>query len=118
MYWKFWPLLRYHRDSEGNSGWNTISLIPVRFEALEEIWEPIFSIIEYKKLNNGEKRLHLVSRLYTQRWSEEEFHLHIPLLAEYTINESGFKYDFLYGLVGLDTRSEKSKVKLFWLIEI
>jgi len=118
LYWKFWPLLRYHRDSEGNSGWNTISLIPVRFEALEEIWEPIFSIIEYKKLNNGEKRLHLVSRLYTQRWSEEEFHLHIPLLAEYTINESGFKYDFLYGLVGLDTRSEKSKVKLFWLIEI
>jgi len=118
MYWKVWPLVRYHKDSEGNLTWNTISLIPVRFEAMEDIWEPIFSILEYKKLVNGEKRLHLLTRIYTQRWTEKEFNVHIPLLVEYKKNEAGFKYDFLYGLIGIDTREEKMKFKMFWFLEI
>jgi len=118
LYWKLWPIIRYHKDSEGNLTWNTISLIPVRFENMEDLWEPIFSIIEYKKLVNGEKRLHLITRLYSQRWSDKEINIHIPLLVEYSKNESGFKYDFLYGFVGLDTRSDSTKYKLFWLLEI
>ncbi|WP_108973848.1 hypothetical protein [Leptospira ryugenii] len=118
LYWKVWPIVRYHKDSEGNTSWNTVSLIPVRFESMEDMWEPIFSIIEYKKLVNGEKRLHLISRLYTQRWTESEFNLHIPLLAEYKKSEKGFKYDFLYGFLGIDTQKEKNTFKLIWLIEI
>jgi len=118
LYWKLWPLFRYHKDSEGNLGWNTVSLIPVRFEAMEDVWEPIFSIVEYKKLVNGEKRLHLLTRIYSQRWSEKEISIHIPLLVEFNKNESGFKYDFLYGLVGIDTREDKNKFKMFWFIEL
>jgi hypothetical protein len=42
----------------------------------------------------------------------------VPLLVEFNKNETGFKYDFLYGLVGIDTREEKNKFKLFWFLEI
>lgn len=118
LYWKLWPLIRYHRDAEGNLSWNTISMIPVRFEAMEDIWEPIFSIIEYKKLVNGEKRLHLVTRIYSQRWSDKELSIHIPLLVEFNKNENGFKYDFFYGFIGIDTREEKNKFKMLWFLEI
>jgi hypothetical protein len=117
-YFKFWPFIRYHKDGEGNLGWNSVSLIPVRYEALEDIWEPIFSIIEYKKLVNGEKRLHLVTRIYSQRWTDKELNIHIPLLAEFSKNEKGYKYDFLYGLIGFDTRPEKTQFKLFWILDI
>ncbi|WP_411822526.1 hypothetical protein [Leptospira sp. 'Mane'] len=117
-YWKFWPLVRYHHDSEGNLVWNTLSIIPVRFEVMEEVWEPIFSIIEYRKLKNGEKRLHLVTRLYSQRWSAKETNIHIPLLVEFQKNETGFRYQFLYGLVGIDTREEKNKFQILWWLEV
>ncbi|TGN18716.1 hypothetical protein [Leptospira idonii] len=115
LYWKFWPLLRYHRDSEGNSVWNTISIIPIRFEGMEETWEPIFSIVEFRKSSNGEKRIHLLSRLYTQRWTEKETSIHIPLLAEFNKTATGFEYQFFYGLLGIDTREERTQYQILWL---
>lgn len=113
-YWKLWPLFRYHKDAEGNFGWNTLAIIPVRFEVMEDVWEPIFSIIEYKRSSNGEKRLHLITRLYTHRWTENESHIHIPILMEFSKSSTGFRYEFAYGLFGIDTREESNKYKFFW----
>lgn len=114
-YWKLWPLVRYYKDAEGNFVWNTLAIIPVRFEVMEEVWEPIFSIVEYRRLNNGEKRLHFLARTYTHRWSETETHIHIPLLADYSKTETGFSYDFFYGLLGIDTREEDNRYKILWM---
>ncbi|MDF3818769.1 hypothetical protein P3G55_02595 [Leptospira sp. 96542] len=114
FYWKLWPFIRYHEDAEGNFVWNTLAIIPVRFAAMEDVWEPIFSIVEYRHSSNGEKRLHLLTRLFTKRWTENETHIHIPLLAEWSKSNTGFKYDFLYGFLGIDTREEENKYKLLW----
>ncbi|TGL37257.1 hypothetical protein [Leptospira perdikensis] len=113
-YLKLWPLFRYHKDPDGNFGWNTLAIIPVRFEVMEDVWEPIFSIIEYKRSSNGEKRLHLITRLYTHRWTEEETHIHIPILLEYSKSPTGFRYELAYGFFGIDTRDTKNKYKLLW----
>lgn len=117
-YIKFWPFFRIQEDSEANYVFNTVSLLPVRFEAFEDVWDPIFSIVEYKKESNGEKRINLVSRLYSQRWTDKKTSIHIPLLAEIQIEESGFSYQFLYGFLGIDTRKEKSEIQILWLLKV
>lgn len=115
-YTKVWPLFRFHRDADANYTFQTITLLPVRFEAFEEVWEPIVGILEYKKTNSGERRLHLLARLYTQRWAEDYTHIHIPLIAEISKEKTGFSYQFLYGLLGIDTRKEKTEFNLLWWI--
>ncbi|MCB1160201.1 MAG: hypothetical protein H7A25_16835 [Leptospiraceae bacterium] len=117
-YYKLWPLFRYHKDSEGNLFWNTLTLFPIKSIHLERIWDPIFSIVEYSKYINGEKRLSLLVRLYTQRWSKEEFHLYIPLLLDFSIKEENKNWEVLYGLIGYERKGEGKKFKLFWFLEL
>jgi len=118
LYIKIWPFYRYHRDPEGNLEWNTLSLFPIRSSTFERVWDPIWSILEYKKFINGEKRFSLFMRLYTQRWSADSFHIHIPFLAEYSSSPNKTSYKFLYGFLGYERQNEKSKFQFLWFIYI
>ncbi len=113
-YFKFWPIFVWQKDSEGNMNWNIISPLPIRSETFERVWDPIFSLIEYKKMINGEKRFSLLMRLYTQRSSEKEFHLYIPLLLDMSLEEESNSYQFMYGLLGYKSSKEKNTISLFW----
>jgi hypothetical protein len=117
-YFKFWPLFRYHNDSEGNTSFNFFSPLPVRSTSFERIWDPIFSLFEYKKFINGEKRLSLFMRLYTQRTNEKEFHMYIPLLLDLSLEEEGNSFEILYGLIGYKKEEEKKTLHLLWFIKI
>ncbi|MCX7997811.1 MAG: hypothetical protein N3A69_02515 [Leptospiraceae bacterium] len=118
FYIKIWPFYRFHKDTEGNLEWNTFSLFPIRSTTFEKIWDPLWSIIEYKKLINGEKRLSLFMRIYTQRWSENEFHFYVPFLLDYSSVNGKRNIDFLYGFLGFEKNQNSFKFKLFWFIEI
>lgn len=117
-YWKFWPLAKFHRDPEGSVEWNAFTLFPLRSQELEDNWDPIISVIDYKNLSNGEKRLSLLFRLYSQRWTEDEFSVYIPFLTDLENRKESFEWQFFYGLLGYKKESEKSSFRLFWLIEI
>jgi hypothetical protein len=117
-YFHFWPFYKNHTDTEGNLSWNVLSLFPLRSNSIEKVWDPLWSIVEYKRLINGEKRFSLLMRLYTQRWTEKDFHLYIPVLLDYS-NENGDKsWDFLLGLIGYETKEEKSSVKFLWFFKL
>lgn len=117
-YYKLWPLFRWHEDRDGNLTWNLLSLFPLKSEIVERIWDPVWSIVEYQRLSNGEKRLSLLMRLYTQRWSKEEFHVHIPFLVEYSSTPEKTSYQFLYGFFGVEKDREKTTVQILWWIKI
>lgn len=72
-------------------------MFPIRSTTLERIWDPFVSIIEYKKFINGEKRLSLMMRSYTQRWTEDELHIYIPFLLDLSLEKDKTSWKFLYG---------------------
>lgn len=117
-YLKLWPFYRYYKDAEGNLSWNTLSLFPVKSIILERIWDPIWSIVEYSSFINGEKRFSLLTRLYTQRWTEEENHIYIPLIVDYSSEKNKLEWKVLYGLIGYSKKENKSSYTLFWLLNI
>lgn len=118
QYYKFWPFFRYHKDKDGNLTWNTLSLFPLKSETVEHFWSPIWSIVQYQKMINGEKRLSLLMRLYTQRWTEDEFHMYVPLLLDMDLTKKKSEWEILYGLFGYKNEENERTVKLLWLIEI
>lgn len=117
-YWKIWPLLKFHRDTEGSLEWNAFTLFPMRSEELEKTWDPIISLLEYKNLSNGEKRFSILFRLYSQRWSEDQFSLYIPLLTDYESKGENMEWKFLYGLIGVKKEDDIRSYKFLWFIQI
>ena len=117
-YYKFWPFFRWHKDKNGNLEWNFLSLFPVRAEILERNWSPFWSIIEYHKLVNGERRLHLFFRFYTQRWTQDSLYISIPLLFELAWTKDYKKIQFFYGLLGYQKIKDVGKVQLLWFLKV
>lgn len=117
-YFKIWPVFRYHKDTEGNMGWSMFSFFPLRSDTIEKNWEPIWSIIEYKRFINGERRFSLFMRLYTQRWTDTEFHIYIPFLLDLSFEEHRTKIKILYGLFGYEREYDKRTLQLLWFIKI
>lgn len=118
VYHKFWPFFRWYKDYEGNLSWNALSLFPVKSISFERIWDPIWSIVEYQKMINGEKRLSFLMRLYTQRWNKNDFHIYIPLLLDLSLEKRKTDIKFLYGLFGYEKKKGKRNYQLFWFINI
>ncbi|WP_167881145.1 hypothetical protein [Leptospira gomenensis] len=117
-YLKLWPLFKYQKDREGNVVWNLLSLFPIKSEVVDRIWDPLWSIVEYQKLSNGEKRVSILMRAYTQRWTETEFHASVPFLLEVSLTPEKTSWKFLYGLVGYERIESDRKLQLLWFIKI
>lgn len=117
-YYKLWPIFKYHKTPEGEVSWNILSPFPLRGTTAEKIWDPVFSIVEYQKLANGEKRLSFLMRLYTQRWTKDEFHIYIPLILDLSLTPEVTKFKILYGLIGYEKTKKGRKLQLLWFIKI
>lgn len=117
-YFKIWPILRWHEDAEGSLYWNMLSLYPARSTTLERVWDPIWSIVEYKRQINGEKRLSFLMRLYSQRWTEDSFHMYLPFLLDLDLEKDKTDWKVLYGLFGYERENDLKKIKLFWFISL
>ncbi|WCL50948.1 hypothetical protein [Leptospira sp. GIMC2001] len=117
-YLKIWPLIKYHKDTEGSVDWNALTLFPMRSDELEKTWDPIISLIEYKSLSNGEKRISFLFRLYSQHWSEDKFAVYIPLLTDYKSKGDDMEWKFMYGLLGYKKEEEKRTFQLFWFLDL
>ena len=83
-YFKIWPFFQYEYDDRGNLSFNSLSLFPFRDpEGYEKLYQPFWTIFEYKRFQSGEKRLGLILRLYYQRWGNDFINIKIPILFSY-----------------------------------
>ena len=88
-YFKIWPLFQYEYDDRGNLSFNTLSLFPFRDpEGYEKLYQPFWTLFEYRRLESGEKRLGILLRLYYQRWNEDLLNVKMPVLFSYGSSEN------------------------------
>jgi hypothetical protein len=83
-YFKIWPLFQYEHDDRGNLSFNLLSLLPFRDpEGYEKLYQPFWTLFEYRRFESGEKRFGLFLRLYYQRWGVDFLNIKVPVLLSY-----------------------------------
>ncbi|OHD67005.1 MAG: hypothetical protein A2176_16155 [Spirochaetes bacterium RBG_13_51_14] len=102
-YFKMWPLFSVEYNDLGDRAFSMLTLLPFRDrEGYERLYQPFWTIAEYVRFRNGEKRLGLLFRIWFQRWGDRFFYCKIPFvisvgrrgnrLTELTFLESMFGY--------------------------
>jgi len=136
-YFKIWPLFQYEYDDRGNLSFNMLSLFPFRDpEGYEKMYQPFWTLFEYKRLASGEKRFGILLRLYYQRWSDEFLNIKIPVILSFgsseqanpdlsfldyfTIfcynNDNDGKYmSILFSMFSYNNDKDGNYIRLFWI---
>ncbi len=116
-YFKVWPLLQYEHDDRGNSNFNMLSLLPFRDpDGYEMLYQPLWTLFEYRTLAGGEKRMGIALRLYYQAWSGDFFYAKIPFLFTYREDKDVLtKISFLFSMFGYSRDGRGSRLRLFWI---
>ncbi|MBI3395252.1 MAG: hypothetical protein HY042_05415 [Spirochaetia bacterium] len=120
-YLKIWPLFNYMEDSKGNSSFRTLDILwPWRDDTMDRLWGPVWSLAEYRTMENGDRYFSVLFRLYSQYWNEQEFHLFF-LGFEFHKTPRYWSFEFLGGLFGfrrdyaVDIKPPENTIRLFWL---
>ncbi|MDY6970162.1 MAG: hypothetical protein SVR08_16120, partial [Spirochaetota bacterium] len=116
-YFKLWPVFEYEYDDRGNLSFNLLSLLPFRDpEGYEKLYQPFWTIIEYSRLESGEKRLGLLLRIYYQRWGDDFMYIKIPFIFSYgSSDEILVELSFLFSMFAYCNDSEGKYLRLFWI---
>ena len=114
---KIWPLLSIEFNDMGDASFNLLSALPFRdIEGYEKMYEPFWSILEFRKFRDGEKRLGLFMRFYYQRWGKNFLYIRMPVLMSYGRKEGKLtELTFLLYMFGYTRNSEGRKIRLFWI---
>jgi len=116
-FFKIWPLFQYEYDSAGNIAFNMLSILPFRDpEGYELMYQPFWTLFEYRRLKSGEKRLGLLLRTYYQRWGEDFLHIKVPIL--FSFREEGSvvtEFSLLASMFGYERTREGTVLNLFWI---
>jgi hypothetical protein len=96
-YFKIWPLFQYEYDDRGNLSFNLLSLFPFRDpDGYEKLYQPFWTLFEYRRLESGEKRLGLLLRFYFQRWNDDLLSVKMPVLFSYgSSKNSNIDFSFM-----------------------
>ncbi|MDY6933551.1 MAG: hypothetical protein SVZ03_04920 [Spirochaetota bacterium] len=116
-YFKIWPIFHYEKDDRGNFSFNFLSLLPMRDpEGYERLYQPFWTIFEYRGFQSGERRFGLLWRLYFQRWSRDLLYIKIPLLFSYATSHGRLtKLSFLFSMFGYYNETDKRSIRIFWI---
>ncbi len=83
-YFKLWPLFQLEWNDCGLYGINVLSLLPFRdADGYEKLYQPLWTLFEYRKKPDGEKHLGFLLRTYYQVWSGDFFRMKIPFIVNY-----------------------------------
>lgn len=118
LYHKFWPVYKWHRDREGTVSWNLLSPYPIRSETAEKVWDPLFSLVEYKNQVNGDKKFSMLFRIFSLRWNQTEVSWDIPLLARYEKKPESTSFKLFYGFLGRERTEDKSLYQFLWFFKL
>lgn len=116
-YFKIWPLFHYERNDQGAVAFNLLSIYPFRDpDGYELLYQPFWTLFEYRRLVSGEKRLGLLFRTYFQRWGEGLLHIKIPLLFTYHREKDKLtRFSLLLSMFGYHRNEKGSGIRLFWI---
>ena len=99
-YIKIWPLFHYIENSEGALEFRSLDIWPFRSDQFEKNWGPLYSLLEYKRHENGDRYFSLLLRLYSQYWNEDEGHYFLAGLEWHNTPEH-WSFEILGGLFGI-----------------
>lgn len=116
-YIKLWPIIQWEDNDLGDFSVNVLSLLPMRDQnRYEKMYQPFWSIFEYRMLRSGEKRLGILMRTYYQVWGKDYFKLKIPLLFTYSdFMDRVREVSFLLSMFGYENGREGRFLRLFWV---
>lgn len=116
-YFKIWPLFHYEHDDRGNASFNLLSLLPLRDpDGYELLYQPFWTIFEYRRLMTGEQRLGFLMRLYYQAWGEGFLSVKLPLLfCLDVVKDELTRLTFFCSMFGYINDDGRPRLKLFWL---
>ncbi|MBN1533563.1 MAG: hypothetical protein JXA20_12920 [Spirochaetes bacterium] len=116
-YLKVWPLFHAESNDCGDASFSLLSLLPFRDpEGYERLYQPFWSLVEYRRFRNGERRLGLLLRLYYQRWGDDFFQMQIPFLISLSISENRLtEFSFLLSMFGYRHSGRGRYIRLFWI---
>ena len=116
-YFKIWPLYQYEKDDRGNLAYSLLSLLPFRDpEGYERLYQPFWTLFEYRRFQDGEQRLGLILRFYYQRWNENFFYSKFFPFYSYG-HEGGKLRDFtvLLSMLGYEYEKKGRYLRLLWI---
>ena len=116
-YFKIWPLFQYEYDDRGNVSFNLLSLLPWRDpEGYERLYQPFWTLFEYKRTAEGERRLGILLRLYYQRWGHDYLDIKVPFLFSYSSrSEQLTELSFLMSMFSYYVSPDGAYIRLFWI---
>ncbi len=116
-YFKLWPFIQIESDDRGNYSLNILSLLFWRDpDGWEKLYQPFWTLFEYRTLQSGEKRLGILLRTYFQRWSDDFLYIKIPILFSYG-SEGGdlVELSFLLSMFGYTDEEDGTYLRLLWI---
>ena len=116
-YFKIWPLIQVEWNTSGLYGINVLSIFPFRDESgYEKLYQPFWTLFEYRVKPDGEKHLGFLLRTYYQVWNDDFFKMKIPLVINYSSRgESVTEFTVLLSSFGYEKDKEGTYLKMLWI---
>ena len=116
-YFKMWPVFNFEYNDKGDFSFNFLSLLPFRDpDGYEKLYQPFWSIVEYRKFKNGDKRLGLLFRLYYQSWGKDFIKVSIPFFIICEKNENRLtELNFFLYMFGYSHKKKGRYLRFFWI---
>jgi len=116
-YVKLWPLFQLEWNDAGLYSINILSLLPFRDTAgYERLYQPFWTLFEYRVKPDGEKHLGLILRTYYQVWNKDFFKMKIPFIISYEKRrETITDFTVLLGSFGYEKDRKGAYLRLLWL---
>ena len=104
-------------NDSGLYGINVLSLLPFRdTEGYEKLYQPFWTLFEYRRKPDGEKHLGFLLRTYYQVWNDDFFKMKIPVVVNYESRGDKVKeFTVLFSSFGYEKDKDGAYLKLLWI---
>lgn len=116
-YFKLWPLFQAEWSNNGLFAINVLSILPFRDRGgYEKLYQPFWTVFEYRKDPNGNKHLGLLLRAYYQVWSDDYFKMKIPFVISYEKRKDKLlDFTILLNAFGYENKPHKTCIRFLWI---
>jgi len=116
-YFKLWPLVQAEWSNSGLYSVNVLSLFPFRdTDGYEKLYQPLWTLFEYRVKPDGETHLGFLLRTYYQVWNDDFFKMKIPVLINYESRKETLKeFTVLFSSFGYEKNRNGAYLKLLWI---
>ena len=116
-FFKIWPLMKVEYNDQGDQSFNLLSMLPLRDTwGYEALYEPFWSVIEYRRRSSGEKRLGILFRTYYQRWGDDYFQVAVPFIIGYWTSGGHIRScNTMFRMFGYSNKPEGRYIYVLWI---